>query len=647
MTCARLLHCMNAGIQRQTQSIASLAKVRTGMLNLSRDSTRQAARRRLDMIRGVVFGLAAMIAAFCGLAAHAEPKHGIAMHGEPALPADFAHFPYANPDAPKGGTINYALQGTFDSLNPFIVQGQGASGILDLQRGYNVFDSLMQRSADEPFTLYPLLAKSVETDAERSFVEFRIDERARFSDGQPVTSDDVIFSFELLRDKGWPRYATTVKKIAAMEKVGSDGVRLTFKEPDRELPLILGLWPILPKHATDAENFAKSSLKPLIGSGPYTVETVRPGELVTFRRNPDYWAKDLPSRRGFNNYDEIRLSYFRDENAMFEAFKKGLVDVHIEADSSRWAKDYGFPAVSEGKVVKDTFRSGVPSGMLGFVLNTRRPLLEDKVLRRALASLFDFEWANANLFAGAFTRTKSFYDNSDLSSFGRPASDAEKALLAPFPDAVDADVMAGAWKPPVSDGSGRDRAFAKQAFDLLSKAGYKRQGAVLVSPKGEPVTLEIMLKSKGGEPVALAWQRTLALLGIRLDIRSVDDSQYQQRLISREFDTILNFYPSSLSPGVEQVGRWGSASKDAQGSMNYAGVGEPAVDAMIDALLNARDRPEFVEAIRAYDRVLLSGFYVVPLYHQPEQWIGRWSQIGRPDTTPLLGYQLTTWWHKP
>jgi peptide/nickel transport system substrate-binding protein len=600
------------------------------------------------MMRAVLFGLAATIAALCGASiAHAQPKHGIAMHGEPALPADFGHFPYANPDAPKGGAISYALQGTFDSLNPFIVQGQGASGILDLQRGYNVFDSLMQRSADEPFALYPLLAKTVETDEARSFVEFRIDDRARFSDGQPVTAEDVIFSFELLRDKGWPRYATTVKKIERMEKVGADGVRLTFKQPDRELPLILGLWPILPKHATDPETFGKSSLKPLMGSGPYTVETVRPGELVVLKRRPDYWANDLPSRRGFNNYDEIRLSYFRDDNAMFEAFKKGLIDVHIEADSSRWAKDYGFPAVSEGKVIKDTFRSGVPSGMLGFVLNTRRPLLQDKVLRRALGALFDFEWANANLFNNAFTRTKSFYDNSDLSSFGRPASEVEKALLAPFPDAVDPDIMAGTWKPPVSDGSGRDRAFAKQAFDMLAKAGYKREGTSLVSPQGEPVALEIMLKSKGGEPVALAWQRTLALLGIRLDIRSVDDSQFQQRLISREFDAVLNFYPSSLSPGVEQVGRWGSASKDAQGSMNYAGVGEPAVDAMIDALLNARDRPGFVEAIRAYDRVLLSGFYVVPLYHQPEQWVGRWSHIGRPVTTPLTGYQLTTWWREP
>lgn len=594
------------------------------------------------------FALAACLAgAFAVALAAAEPKHGIAMRGEPLLPADFTHFPYANPDAPKGGTINYALQGTFDSLNPFIVQGQGVSALLDLVRGYNLFDSLMQRSQDEPFTLYPLLAKTVETDDERSFVEFRLDPRAHFSDGEPVKPDDVIFTLELLRDKGWPRYRTTVNKIERMEKVGDDGVRLVFKEPDRELPLILGLMPILPKHATDAENFAKSSLKPLVGSGPYKVENVRPGEMISLRRDPNYWAADIPSRRGFNNYDEIRLTYFRDENALFEAFKKGLVDVHIEGDSNRWAKDYGFPAVVDGKVVKDVFSAGLPSGMLGFVFNTRNELFQDKALRKALAGMFDFEWANANLFNNAYARTKSFYDNSELSSSGHPASDGEKALLEPFPDAVDLDIMAGTWKPPVSDGSGRDRAFLKQSFDILTAAGYTREGNQLMTPKGRPVAFEIMLRDKSGESLALWWQRTLGLLGIRLDIRSVDAAQYQQRLNSHEFETIMFFFSSSLSPGVEQVGRWGSVSRDAPGSMNYAGVADPAIDAAINAMLNARTQEAFVDAVRAYDRILLSGAWVVPLYHQPQQWVARWSHIGRPETTPIGGYQLPAWWREP
>jgi peptide/nickel transport system substrate-binding protein len=587
-----------------------------------------------------------LTATFSATPASAEPAHGIAMHGAPALPADFQHFPYVNPAAPKGGRINYAVQGSFDSLNPFIVQGSGARGVIDEIFGNLVFDTLMMRSQDEPFTMYPLLAKSIETDEERSFVEFRLDERARFSDGRPVTPEDVIFTLELLRDKGWPRYATTVKKVATMEKTAENGVRLTFAEPDRELPLILARFPILPRHATDADNFGKSTLKPMIGSGPYTIGQVRPGELISFARNPDYWAKDIPSKRGFDNFDEIRISYFRDENTLFEAFKKGLVDVHIETNSGRWTTAYDFPAVAAGDVVQEAVVRGTPSGMYGFVMNTRRPLFMDRALRAALAGLFDFEWANANLFNGVYERTKSFFDGSELSSFGTPASEGEKRLLAGYPEAVRPEIMAGSWRPPVSDGTGRDRAFLKQAFDALKAAGYQMRDRILVTPNGAPVGFEVMLKGKNGEEIAMAWQRTLARLGIAMIIRSVDDAQYQQRLLTRDFDVILNTYPSSLSPGVEQVGRWGSASRDAAGSLNFAGVADPAVDALIDAMLNARERPEFVEAVRAYDRVLLSGAYVAPLYHQPEQWIARWKHIERPENTPIYGFQLPAWWRK-
>jgi peptide/nickel transport system substrate-binding protein len=584
-----------------------------------------------------------MVAAISDAAA--EPKHAIAMQGEPALPADFSYFPYANPDAPKGGTINYAWPGTFDSVNPFIVQGSGARGSLDLIFGYNVFDSLMQRSSDEPFTLYPLLAKTVETDEERSFVEFTLDERARFSDGEPVTPEDVLFTIELLRDKGYPRYGVTAEKIARMEKIGERGIRLTFKEPDRELPLILGLLPILPKHATDAENFDKSTLKPLIGSGPYRLESVRAGESLIFKRNPDYWAKDLPSKRGFDNYDEIRLSYYRDENAMFEAFKKGLVDVFIEENSGRWANDYDFPAVARGDVVKETFQTELPSGMFSFVMNSRRPTFKDPRLRDALISLFDFEWANRNLLSGAYARTKSFYDNSELSSFGRPASDGERKLLAPFPDAVTPEIMANGWKPPTSDGTGRDRAFLKIGFDKLKAAGYAIEDGRLTGPDGAPLSFEIMLKARENEQLAIAWQQTLQMVGIDVSIRSVDAAQYQQRMINYDFDVITFMYGSSLSPGVEQVARWGSASRDAQGTFNYAGVANPAVDAMIDAIINARSRTEFVDAVRAYDRVLLSGAYLVPLYFKPVQWVAHWKRISRPETVPLYGSQLPTWWH--
>ena len=582
---------------------------------------------------------------FPALAQEGGPRHALAMHGEPALSADFRHFPYVNPDAPKGGRIDYAVQGSFDSLNPFIVQGDGARGLVDLEFGNNVFETLMMRSADEAFTLYPLIAETVETDEERNFVEFTLDPRARFSDGKPVTPDDVIFTVELLRDKGFPRYATTANKLAKIEKVGERGVRFVFAEPDRELPLILGLMPVLPKHATDAENFERSTLKPMIGSGPYLIDQVRPGELVVLKRNPDYWAKDIPSKRGFDNYDEVRINYIRDDNTMFEGFKRGLSSIRLETDTGRWTNDYDFPAVRDGRVIKDEFDRGTPSGMYGFVLNTRRPVFANPAVRHALAGLFDFEWANRNLFNGAYERTKSYYDGSELSSHGVPASEAERALLAPFPDAILPGIMDGTWAPPVSDGSGRDRDFMRKGLDALQQAGYRLDGRRMVGPDGKPLTFEIMLNGPSGVPLATAWARTLERVGIVAEIRVVDSAQYLQRQRTYDFDAMLHNYTASFSPGVEQVFRWGSANRDLDGTFNFAGAAEPAIDAMIDALLNSRTQEDFVAAVRAYDRVLLSGAYVVPLYHQPKRWVARWKQIERPQTTPISGPQFQTWWH--
>lgn len=586
---------------------------------------------------------------FLALGVHsvrAEPWHAIAMHGEPSLPPEYRHFTYVDPEAPKGGRVDYAVRGSFDSLNPFIVQGDASRGLFDQEFGYNVFEALMARSRDEAFTLYPLIAESVETDEERSFIEFTLDPAATFSDGAPVTVEDVLFSMELMRDKARPLYRRWVGLVAKMEKVGERGVRFTLKpEADRELPMLLGLLPILPKHATDAENFDKSTLKPMVASGPYTIDTVKPGEFVVLKRNPDYWAKDHPSKRGFDNFDEIRINYYRDDNAMFEAFKKGLISVRTEADPGRWAEGYDFPAAHDGRVVREAFESGLPSGMLGFVFNTRQDKFADPALRRALASLFDFEWANRNLFFGAYERTKSYFDGSELSSQGNPASEAEKALLAEFPDAVLPELLAGTWKPPVSDGSGRDRKFLKQGFDLLRAAGYKLVDRRLVGPDGEPLGFEILLNGKSGEAVASSYQRTLEKLGIAVTIRVVEAAQYQQRLQTYDYDMMMQFYPSSLSPGAEQIGRWGSASANAEGTYNFAGAADPAIDAAIDALLNARNRKDFVSAVRMYDRVLLTGAYVVPLYHRGEKWVARWSNIAHPDAKPVYGPQFQTWWH--
>ena len=339
-----------------------------------------------------------------------------------------------------------------------------------------------------------------------------------------------------------------------MEKVGEHGVRLTFNDKaDRELPLLLALLPILPKHATDAENFDKSTLKPLIASGPYRIDSVRPGEVVVLKRNPDYWAKDIPSKRGFDNYDEIRINYYRDENTMFEAFKKGALNIQIETDTGRWATGYNFPAATDGRIAKDTFKSGLPSGMYGFVLNTRRDVFKNRDVRLALGGLFDFEWANKNLFSGAYQRIRSYYDGSVLSSFGTPASDAEKALLQPYADKLLPEVMAGTWTPPASDGSGRDRAFLKKGFDALKKAGYELKDGTMIGPDGKPLAFEILLNGKSGEAVAGAWQRTLEKLGIAVAIRSVDSAQYLQRQRVYDFDAMLMNYTSSLSPGTEQA----------------------------------------------------------------------------------------------
>jgi len=596
-------------------------------------------------MKRLLFALCAGVMLAATAEAGAEPSHAIAMHGEPALAADFKHLPYANPDAPKGGAINYGWLGTFDSVNPFIVQGQGARGPIDLIFGDLVFDRLMQRSADEPFTMYPLLAKSIDTDDERTYVEFTLDEKASFSDGQPVTPDDVIFTVETLREKGLPRYGNWAGKIAKMEKTGTHGVRFTFKEADRELPLIIAFMPVLAKHTIDPATFDKSTLKPMIGSGPYRLESLKAGESLVFKRNPDYWARDIPSKKGFDNYDQITLTYYRDENAMFEAFKKGLIDVLIDENSGRWANQYNFPAVTRGDVVQDTFKLQMPSGMLGIVLNTRRPVFADRAFRAGLADMFDFEWVNRNLLSGAYTRTKSFYDNSELSSFDRPASDGEKALLAPFPDAVTPDIMAKGWQPPASDGTGRDRAFLRFGFEKLKAAGYTLKDGRMSGPDGKPVSFELMLKGKENEQVATAWQQTLQKVGIDVTIRSVDASQFLQRQINYDFDAMIFPYTGSLSPGVEQMARFGSATRDKPGTFNYAGVSDPAVDALIAAMLSTREREKFVDVVRAYDRVLLSGAYVVPLYFRPDQWVGRWKRIQHPEQSPINGAALPTWWY--
>jgi peptide/nickel transport system substrate-binding protein len=588
------------------------------------------------------FGIAAGALLLSGVSAKAlEARRAIAMQGEPAQPDDFKAFPYVNPDAPKGSRLTQGVLGTFDSLNPLIVKGIAPNEI----RGY-VIEGLMARGYDEPFTLYGLIAETLETDDARSYVTFHLNAAAKFSDGHPVGAEDVLFSWQLLRDHGRPNHRTYYSKVTKAGIVGPRAVRFDFAGTnDRELPLILGLMPVLPKHAIDPAPFEESTLKTPLGSGPYVVADFDPGKRFTLKRNPDYWGRDLPVNRGYWNFDEIRYDYYRDDNSHFEAFKKGLYDIRVELDPSRWEQGYDFPALRDGRVVKEAFRNGMPKALAAYVFNTRRAVFADIRVRQAIALLFDFEWLNRNFFFGRYVRTRSFFDGSELSSQIAPADARERALLAPFPDAVRPDVMEGKWAPPKTDGSGRDRATLRAALDLFEAAGYAVSGSRLRSKKtGAPLAFEIMVQSRDQERLALQFSQSLKRAGVTAGVRLVDAVQFDRRRITYDFDMIQNRWDQSLSPGNEQLFYWSSAAADQDGTRNYMGIKSPAADAMIAALLKARSREDFVAAVRALDRVLLSGRYVIPLFHSPEQWIARWTRVAHPARTSLSGYLPETWW---
>jgi peptide/nickel transport system substrate-binding protein len=567
----------------------------------------------------------------------------IAMHGEPALAPDFDHLPYVNPLAPKGGRLNLAYLGAFDSLNPYNVKALStAQGLIG-----NVYQSLMARSADEPFTLYGLIAKSIETSPARDQVVFHLDPAARFSDGTPITSADVVFTFNLLRAKGRPQQRAAFSLVKSIDAPDDWTVAFDLSgADDRELPLTLAIMPVLSRAHTDAEHFEDQTLQIPIGSGPYRVREVKPGERLVLERNPEYWAKDLPISRGLYNFDEVRIDYYRDATAMFEAFKAGLVDYRVEDDTTRWRGEYDFPAAKDGRIIKAAIESRLPKGVSGFAFNIRRPEFANVRVREALASMFDFEWINANLFGGAYKRSEGFFDDSDLSSIGRPASERERALLKPYPGAVRDDVMDGRWRAPASDGTGRDRDIAKRALDELEGAGYVLRDGRLVDARGKPLAFEILVRNRDEERLALAYARNLARIGVAANVRLVDEVQFQRRRTRFDFDMMIGAWVASPSPGNEQRGRWSSAAADAEGAYNIAGVRSPAVDAMIAAILAAKSSEDFVAAVRALDRLLISGFYIVPLYYAPEQWIAYSARLGRPDKTPLFGVELSTWWRR-
>ncbi|MDZ4381457.1 MAG: extracellular solute-binding protein [Parvibaculum sp.] len=595
----------------------------------------------LPPARGLPVVLVALAALFCGCNPAAGAGHAIAMHGDPLYPPDFTHFNYVDPDAPKGGSIVFGATGSFDSLNPFIVRGTAAIGLRE-----HVFESLMARGYDEPFTLYGLLAETVEMPDDRSSVTFSLNPKARFSDGKPVTVDDVIYSLETLRDKGRPNYKTYYSKVEKVEKLGPRKVKFVFgAERDREIPLILGLMPIVPKHVYETRDFGDAGYDTPVGSGPYLVERIEPGARIVYRRDMDYWGASLPVNAGQNNIDRLTYEYFRDANASFEAFKTGIYHARPEDDPGRWTTGYDFPALRAGKLRKEIFESGMPSGMYALVFNARRPVFADRRVREALIQLFNFEWVNRNLYYGAYVRTQSFFDNSELGSHGREASARERELLAPFPDAVTPGIMAHGWQAPEGDPSGQDRENRMRAVALLREADFEvRDGRMTNTGTGQPLAFEILVATPAEERLALTYTRMARRVGVEATVRNVDPSQYQARRDSYQYDMIFNNWFSSLSPGNEQSFYWGSEAADVPGTRNYMGVKEPAVDAMIAAMLEARSREDFIAAVRAMDRVLLSRAYMIPLFHQPDQWLALWKKVKVPQQTSRYGYRSSTWW---
>ena len=565
------------------------------------------------------------------------------MHGEPKYAENFSHFDYVNPNAPAGGRVRLAIQGSFDSVNPLIIKGVSAAGLREF-----VFESLMARGLDEAFTLYPLLAEKIEVPDDRSTITFHLNPNAKFSDGDPVDADDLLFSWKVLRDKGRPNHRTYYSKVTKAVRLSDQAVRFELdKSGDRELPLILGLMPILPAHIFNYDTFEQTTLESPVGSGPYIISKIDPGRSITYTRNKNWWGNALPVAKGRFNFDEIRFEYFRDGNAMFEAFKAGQIDLRPEEDPARWAEGYNIPALRDGKLIKGQFDISLPAGMTGLVFNTRREVFANPRTRQALIYLFNFEWINRALYHGLYARTQSYFQRSILSSHGRAADEKEKALLAPFSNTVKPEVMDGTYTFPKSDGTGRNRQNWRKAIKLLNKVGYElRDGKMVNTKTNEQLTFEMLAVSLTQGRLFSSFARDLKRLGINAKIRVVDSAQYQSRQSTYDYDMIQFTWPASLSPGNEQLFRWSSKMAKRDGTFNFAGVESKAVDSMIAAMLAAKSKEGFTSAVRALDRVLISGDYVIPLFYLPKQWVAYWGHLAHPHQSSLFGYQLDTWWSK-
>ena len=568
--------------------------------------------------------------------------YSISLLGQPKYPDDFKHFDYVNPDAPKGGELKRAAIGGFDSFNPFIVKGNPADGLGAL------FETLLTSSEDEADAAYGLLAESIELPDDHSWVAFNLRPEARFQDGTPVTAEDVVYTFDTLTTKGNPQYALYYADVAKAEAVGPLKVKFTFKtSANRELPVILGQLPVLPKHYWQDKTFDQTTLTPPVGSGPYKVDSFEVGRYVTYKLDPSYWGAKVPAKVGTDNFGTVRWDYYKDSNVALIAFLAGAYDFTIETSAKNWATQYDTPAVKDGRIAKQQIPYERPAGMQCFVFNLRKPMFQDIRVREALNYAFDFEWSNKNLFFGQYKRTKSYFENSEFASSGLPSPE-ELKILEPLRGKIPEEVFTKPFQLPTTDGSGNNRANLRQASALLDQTGWVvKDGKRVNKETGQPFRFEILLDNPLFERITLPFVQSLKRLGIEASVRTVDNAQYTQRTQTFDFDMMVGLFGESLSPGNEQRWFWGSAAADTPGSPNMIGVKNPAVDTLIEQVIAAPDRGQLITRVHALDRVLLWNYYVIPHFYLGSDRVAYWNIFGRPPTVPRYSIGFDTWWIDP
>lgn len=574
--------------------------------------------------------------------AEAAGSHGFSPFGELKYGPDFKNFDYADPDAPKGGTVRLSSVGTFDTLNPFTLRGIAAAGI------GSIFDTLMAPSEDEISAQYGLIAQTVELAPDRTSISYQLRPEARFQDGSPVTPEDVVFTFETLKTKGHPSFRIALADVVKAEKTGPRGVKFTFANGDnREAPLYVGQLPVLSRKYWEGRKFEDTTLDAPLSSGPYKVAAVEPGRSITFERVKDYWAKDLPVRRGSNNFDTIRYDYYRDMSVSLEAFKAGQFDWRQEFTAKDWATGYDVPAAKDGRIVKEQIPNAIPAGMQAFVYNTRKPLFQDRRVREALGYAFDFEWANKNLMYDAYHRTKSWFANSVFASSGLPGKE-ELAILEKFRGRIPDTVFTQAYEPPKTDGTGNIRDNLRKGLELLKEAGWSFKGGRLVDDRtGKNFEFEILYDDQRMERILLPFKQNLERIGITAQLRLVDPAQYQNRVRDFDYDMITGIWGGSMPPGNELRDMFSGEAAKTPGTSNYMGVADPVVDALVEEAISTQKLDKLTIAAHALDRVLLQNHYVIPEWYAGYFRVAYWNKFGRPATPPKYGIGFDDWWIDP